>query len=211
MKKNYIRFCAIVIISMFSVAVCIMAQNTFSILPSFDESQEYILHEEELIPWEDATSFLLSDGKIYVYYDASGLVNVYQMDGSFCFGIQIPTIKSGKGDIAYQNGYLYIESRRAIYYVFENLQLVETIELSKDLNRFRSLRELFVQEKNHLNGNCQYQLSSTSNDIVSCDGDQILLDLPEKSQTARLLIILASGMLGVAMLVYEKIIKPEYK
>ena len=211
MKKIYIILCASVIISIFSVAMWLMAQEPFSALPAIDETQKYILHEQELIPWESATSFLLADGKIYIYYDAYGLVNVYLMDGSFDYGIQIPTIKSGKGDIAFHDGHLYIESRRAIYYVFNHQKLVETIVPSDDVERFVSQRKLFDQEKNHWDGDCRYQLSSLSADIVSSDDGRILVDLPEKSELARSLLILGSGLLGIAMLFYEKFFKTKLR
>lgn len=207
MKKIYIVICASVIISIFAVSMWLMAQEPFSALPPIDETQKYILHEQELIPWESATSFLLADGKIYIYYDANGLVNIYLMDGSFDYGIQIPTIKSGKGDIAFHDGHLYIESRRAIYYVFNHQELVETIVPSDDVEKFVSQSKLFDQEKNHWDGDCRYQLSPLSADIVSWDDGRILVDLPEKSELARSLLILGSGLLGISMLIYEKLIR----
>jgi len=205
-QKVYIMVSSILILSLFAAACCLLMQESFDILQDIEKGT-YRLLDQELIPREDITCFVISEDKVYIYYDKSGLVNIYLHDGSFCYGIQVPTLKSGKGDIAINKGFLYIDSRGSTLFVFNNSELVELLEPSNDPNKYITLRGLFTQEKNNIVGGNQYRLDTSSNNIVSIVDNSVLIDLPEKSRLADSLLIAGLLTLGISCFLYTCLFK----
>ena len=206
-SKVYVLLCAIVLCTIFSSAAWLLSNEHFDTIPTIEgeDKSEYILHRTQLLPREDITSFAVDDGKIYIYYDKAALINVYGTDGSFRYGIQISTIPNGRGDIAALDGKLYIESRRSIIFVFQDEQLVDSIEPDNSYEKYISARAIFSSEKKTADDIYNYQLSVSNNDIIRQDTLETVIDLPQKSFTAEHLLIIGLFLLALSLLGYEKL------
>ena len=206
-SKVYVLLCAIVLCTIFSSAAWLLSNEHFNTIPAIEgeDKSEYILHRTQLLPREDITSFAVDDGKIYIYYDKAALINVYGTDGSFRYGIQISTIPNGRGDIAALDGKLYIESRRSIIFIFQDEQLVDSIEPDNSYEKYISARAIFSSEKKTADDIYNYQLSVSNNDIIRQDTLETVIDLPQKSFTAEHLLIIGLFLLALSFLGYEKL------
>lgn len=206
-SKVYVLLCSIVLCTIFSSAAWLLSNEHFNTIPAIEgeDKCEYILHKTELIPREDITSFAVDDEKIYVYYDKTALINVYGTDGFFRYGIQISTIPNGRGDIAALDGKLYIESRRPIIFIFQDNHLVDSIEPYSNYEKYISARTILSSEKKTADDMCNYQLSASNNDIIRQDTQETVIDLPQKSSTAKQLLIIGLFLLALSFLGYEKL------
>jgi len=206
-SKAYILLCCIVLCAIFSSAAWLLSNEHFDTIPTIEgeDKSEYILHRTQLLPREDITSFAVDDGKIYIYYDKAALINVYGTDGSFRYGIQISTIPNGRGDIAALDGKLYIESRRSIIFIFQDEQLVDSIEPDNSYEKYISARTIFSSEKKTVDDIYNYQLSVSNNDIIRQDTLETVIDLPQKSFTAEHLLIIGLFLLALSLFGYEKL------
>ena len=206
-SKVYVLLCAIVLCTIFSSAAWLLSNEHFDTIPTIEgeDKSEYILHRTQLLPREDITSFIVDDGKIYIYYDKAALINVYGTDGSFRYGIQISTIPNGRGDIAALDGKLYIESRRSIIFIFQDEQLVDSIEPDNSYEKYISARAIFSSEKKTADDIYNYQLSVSNNDIIRQDTLETVIDLPQKSFTAEHLLIIGLFLLALSLFGYEKL------
>ena len=206
-SKVYVLLCAIVLCTIFSSAAWLLSNEHFDTIPTVEgeDKSEYILHRTQLLPREDITSFAVDDGKIYIYYDKSALINVYGTDGSFQYGIQISTIPNGRGDIAALDGKLYIESRRSIIFIFQDEQLVDSIEPDNSYEKYISARAIFSSEKKTADDIYNYQLSVSNNDIIRQDTLETVIDLPPKIFTAEHLLIIGLFLLALSLFGYEKL------
>ena len=206
-SKVYVLLCAIVLCTIFSSAAWLLSNEHFDTIPTIEgeDKSEYILHRTQLLPREDITSFAVDDGKIYIYYDKAALINVYGTDGSFRYGIQISTIPNGRGDIAALDGKLYIESRRSIIFIFQDEQLVDSIEPVNSYEKYISARAIFSSEKKTADDVYNYQLSVSNNDIIRQDTQETVIDLPQKSFTAEHLLIIGLFLLALSLFGYEKL------
>ena len=206
-SKVYVLLCAIVLCTIFSSAAWFLSNEHFDTIPTIEgeDKSEYILHRTQLLPREDITSFAVDDGKIYIYYDKAALINVYGTDGSFRYGIQISTIPNGRADIAALDGKLYIESRRSIIFIFQDEQLVDSIEPYNSYEKYISARAIFSSEKKTADDIYNYQLSVSNNDIIRQDTLETVIDLPQKSFTAEQLLIIGLFLLALSLFGYEKL------
>ena len=206
-SKVYVLLCAIVLCTIFSSAAWLLSNEHFDTIPTIEgeDKSEYILHRTQLLPREDITSFAVDDGKIYIYYDKAALINVYGTDGSFRYGIQISTIPNGRGDIAALDGKLYIESRRSIIFIFQDEQLVDSIEPDNSYEKYISARTIFSSEKKTVDDMCNYQLFLSNNDIIRQDTQETVINLPQKSSTTERLLITGLFLLALSLLGYEKL------
>ena len=206
-SKVYVLLCAIVLCTIFSSAAWLLSNEHFDTIPTIEgeDKSEYILHRTQLLPREDITSFAVDDEKIYIYYDKAALINVYGTDGSFRYGIQISTIPNGRGDIAALDGKLYIESRRPIIFVFQDDQMIESIDPNSSYEKYISARAIFSSEKKTADDIYNYQLSVSNNDIIRQDTLETVIDLPQKSFTAEHLLIIGLFLLALSLFGYEKL------
>ena len=206
-SKVYVLLCAIVLCTIFSSAAWLLSNEHFDTIPTIEgeDKSEYILHRTQLLPREDITSFAVDDGKIYIYYDKAALINVYGTDGSFRYGIQISTVPNGRGDIAALDGKLYIESRRSIIFIFQDEQLVDSIEPDNSYEKYISARAIFSSEKKTADDIYNYQLSVSNNDIIRQDTQKTVIDFPKKSYTAEHLLIAGLILLSLSLFGYEKL------
>lgn len=181
-------------------------KEEFSKLPDIgSEKDAYEIHSVEYIPREKISNFIVDSGKIYVFYENSALVNVYETDGSFEYGIQISTIPNGKGGVAIDGGKLYFCSRRSIIFVFEDGRLLETVDLWNDdesLEMDRMIRRMAEQEANRRDGENTYILKEAENDIVIEESGAVVLDFPEMSNAGEY-SVMGVATIGVLILFVE--------
>ena len=204
MKRVFCIICIVIICSVYVIAASLVSKEHFSKITVIDEKGEYLIHQEELVPREDITSFIVDEGRIYVFYDEAALVNVYLLDGSFVYGLQICTFENGHGDIAMQAGKLYIKSRKSIIYVFQDSKLIEKIQPSDNYQQYISTREMFSTEKNYMYEGKTYTLSAASNEIVCRDTQTTVISLPQKSILGENMLIIATFSLGVMLYVFSR-------
>ena len=181
-------------------------KEEFSKLPDIgSEKDAYEIHYVELIPRETISDFAVDSGNIYVHYESSALVNVYKTDGSFEYGIQISTMQNGKGGIAVDGGKLYFCSRYPVIFVFEDGQLIETVDLwssDESLEKDRMIRKMAEQEANHRDGENTYVLMEAENDIVIEETNAVMLDFPEISNAGDY-AMMGVATIGILMLYVE--------
>ena len=134
------------------------------------------------------------------FYDETALINVYDTAGSFEYGIQISTIQNSHGDIATLDGKLYVKSRRSIIFIFQDGQMIESIDPYSSYEKYISTREIFSGKKNTVDGGCNYQLSKSSNDIIRQDTQETVIDLPQRSHIAECFLI--AGLLVLFLSIY---------
>lgn len=205
--KIYALICGIVSFALLFIAGCLrMGEGFDPISPVQDaERHAYIIHRMEQIPREDIAAFIAKDGRLYVYFDHTALVNVYGTDGSFQYGIQISTIRNGRGDIATRDGLLYIKSRQAVIFVFRDDQLLECIGPETGYEAYVSVREIFAEEKSTVSGGISYQLSESSGSILRQDTMETVCDFPQKSHVAERLLIVGLFVLSLSLYGVEKL------
>lgn len=198
----YSLLCCIVVCAVFFAAMWLLSEESFDSIPTIEgeDKSKFILHRTELIPREDITSFAVDNEKIYVFYDETALVNVYDTAGSFEYGIQIATIPNSHGDIAALDGKLFVKSRRPVIFVFQEDQMIACIDPNSSYEEYISARETLFGEKNVTDGEHEYQLSASSNDIIRRDTQETVIDLPQKSQMAEHLLI--AGLLAIFLSAY---------
>ncbi|MBE6616791.1 MAG: hypothetical protein E7627_02425 [Ruminococcaceae bacterium] len=196
----YNLICFVTLFFIFATAIWLMSREGFNSIVQIrnEDRSKYVVHRTELVPREDITSFCVDNENIYIFYDETALVNVYGTDGSYKYGIQISTKRKGRGNITAFNGKLYIESRRAIVFVFQEDQLVEIIYPDNDHEKYDTISELCWGEKNTSDGEHNYQLSESGNDIIRQYTLEIICDLPEKSKLSDNLLHLGLILLSFA-------------
>ena len=200
--RIYILLCCIVMCTIFLAAMWFSSKESFDSIHAIrgEDKSEYILHQTEYVPREDVTSFIVDNGKIYIFYDETALINVYDTAGSFEYGIQISTIQNSHGDIAALDGKLFVKSRRSIIFIFQDGQMIESIDPYSSYEKYISTREIFSGEKNTVDGVCNYQLSESSNDIIRQDTQETIIDLPQTSHMTEHLLI--AGLLVLFLSIY---------
>lgn len=208
-ERTYILICIIILFIIFSTAVWLLAKEGFDTISKIrsEDDSKYIIHRTELVPREDITSFCVDNGNIYVFYDETALVNVYGTDGSFKYGIQVSTIRNGRGNITAFDGKLYIESRNPIIFVFQDDQIVESIDFHSDYEKYIFVSELCWGDKTTTDGEYNYQLSESGNDIIRQDTQELVCDLPNKSNIAEDLIFVGLLIIFLAVFGFDKLFR----
>ena len=207
-KCVYVFISCIVLLSMFLSAGWLRSREEFDIVPVLEDADktQYILHQAELIPRDDITAFVVDEDHLYVLYDNVALVNVYDMDGTFQYGIQISTIKNGHSNITVANGILYFYSRRPIIFAFQGTQLLEAIDPDKHQDRYLEAKALFSKEDNFET----YDISASGNTIIDKNTQESIIELPQKSKSADYLTIAGLFLLFLSLHGYARLFKKSH-
>ena len=147
-----------------------------------NEGELFRILTEELIPDDDPYRMAVSDQEIVLLYDEEGLLNVYDHNGTFQYGIQIITLQNGKGNMEFQDGLLYVASRGARQYVFDGDQLHSTFTANEDPASYRRMRLLLEGEPNHKSGDTIFYLVEHSV-MKAVDGGpmETVISLPQRN------------------------------
>ncbi len=155
----------LVFINAFLLVISI-GEESFDPVPPLEKDEYYRILNTELIPREKVTTFCVTDSVIVLFYDAQGLVNVYSLDGSFLYGLQVLTLRNGIGDIAVAGDYLYIKPRGNRMYVFEEKELIRNFRYSEDPTEYRRIEEILAGNENHSINEESYHYLPDTNQIV---------------------------------------------
>lgn len=170
-----------------------LSNNEFAHIKSLKENDLYRILDTECVPMTDVTTFCVSDSAIMLYYDESGLTNVYALDGTFQYGLQTATSRNGHGDIKYHNGYLYIMSRPNRIYIFDKTELVDTFLPSDNRAEFLRIEEMMRSGTQHsLDGETYYYLANVNKITkTSIHGEMTdIVVLPERDNNGVTAVVL---------------------
>lgn len=187
-KRKVIIILILLVIIAEIVGLAVMLNNEgFAHISRIRKEKEYIIHEKELIPRETLTSFLIADDKFFLFYDYTGLVNVYDLDGVFLYGIQFQTGNNGNGNITYVDidNCLYIYSRMGVIFAFDDRTFVRAFTAREDENQFDRIEIYMTREKTHSTETNKYYYGETYNHIFKKDSngkDVTVIDMPQKNE-----------------------------
>lgn len=181
MKKQFV---CVVLIGLLLISINQIQYKKNEGRSRLEAAGEYVIHKTPQIPQhQEITTMLVEDGKIFLYWDLHGIVNVYSVDGMFLYGIQVNSSTSGRGDIAYTDQKLYIFSRENHIYVFEDQKLIEHIEFAQEKKKYRRLEELLLtKHDSYIYEDETYYLLKTVSMVtkVAADGKHVVvIDLKE--------------------------------
>ena len=168
----------------FTVAVAGLGWNIvkdqFSYIRGFDTMGKLIIHQEEQVPHEDITDFTLAEEKLFLYYEDSGMLNVYSLDGKFLKGFQVCTRQNSRGYLSFGEGLVLVEAKCPVIYAFDPLSLElkfcvtgghEKYEAQDDeYLEFKRLQGYFSTEKSHSSGESHFILSDDRRDVLVSRG-----------------------------------------
>ena len=176
MKK---QFLCIVLIGVFLITISQPYLRARINASNAEATSEYIIHKTPQIPpYQEITSMVIEDGKIFLFFDAEGLVNVYSIDGVFQYALQVNSSTSGRGDIAYNDEKLYIFTRENHIYVFEDQKLIQHIEFAQEKEKYRRYEKSLLSENNSniYEGETYYLLRTVSMVTkVTADGESVVV------------------------------------
>lgn len=156
----------------------------------------YLLHEKEQIPREKIDLFLVNQGKIYLFYEDSELLNVYADSGEFLYGFQFPDAQNGRSDIAWEEGILYVHERGSGYYAFQGRDLIRFERGSIYNEERKELQTFFKGEYSHTDGVYTYTYLEKENKLVRGTGEteEVFLEFPKRNPAAAGALLLAALM-----------------
>lgn len=162
----------------------------------------YRIHTEEQVPREELSLFLATTDNLYLYYDYAGLVNVYSEEGIFLYGLQVKSLKHGYGDIAFDEGLLYIKARGNAMYVFDKMKLTSHFESTNNPEAYKAAELLMSGTPCREVDGVKYY--AAGNEIVKSENDgplQTVIRLPKKNESIRYLGIFL--LLATAAVTYH--------
>lgn len=174
----------------FVVALCIILlsywrnEEGFCTVKPLDNNEDYVLHESELVPRDELTEFLVTKENIVLFYDYPGMVNVYALNGTFLYGLQVQTLQNGRGSVAHDGNYLYVHSRGHKLYVFDGPELVQSLFQEYDSVTYNRINCLMDDAVNHSLDGITYYYNSVTNAIEKAGIDQpikTVIGLPQKN------------------------------
>ncbi len=194
------------IIGMTVTQIILVRGEGFARLRPLKNEKDYMIHYTENVPREDLSSYIVTEENIYLYYEATGLVNVYSTDGSFRYGIQTDTARNDYGDIAFINGYLYIRSRNSTMYVFDDEVNARTFSYTENKSGFLTVERKMEETKKHFNSTGKFYYNSDTIGMTDKEGNRhTLIELPKKNEWVQTLpIFLCLAAAGLGYLIYAK-------
>lgn len=163
-------------------------QEGFDHVEPLNKDEPYRILEEENVPRAELSSFQATDTMLALYYDSEGLVNVYSLEGTFLYGVQIPTIRNGYGDFVYSDNILYIISRENRIYAFKNLELERSFVCEDSPDEFVFLEKLAAEDKNHSVDSDTFYYLAASNQIKKSNAlgvTETVISLPKHNKNIR--------------------------
>jgi hypothetical protein len=197
MKGKYLKYLYgfILIILIIAVALALDSEK-FDTLIGLKDEGAYLIHEEALIPREDVSILFTADGKIFLYYKNSALLNIYSVDGDFLHGIQFPNYQNGVAKLHYEDGLLYADIPISGTYVFKGAEL---LRFEGGTEFYLEIRDIFTEKYPNTDGEYTYVYVAENNRILkNGNGEQeVLLQFPQKSPHLNALLgLLAFWIVG---------------
>ena len=179
MKKS-----VLVAIHIALITICVLVYFYLTIGSGFTlhfnirEDNGISIIKEANVPLENPTQLAGGDNTIFIYYESTGLVNAYSIDGSFLYGLHFKDIKNGRGEIAFDNDLLYILARDNTVYVLNNGKLIGQYSESE-----MQLPEKFDKEKLEVfvDGHLYKYTNGGIERISPFSENEVVIELPRKS------------------------------
>ena len=163
--KRWMAAAAVVILSLglFALQGILMSREGFAKLQEIKEDGWWVIGEEERVPRQDVTAFLVADGELYLFYEQYGLVNAYTVDGGFLRSYQVEVLSNGVGGIGWQDGVLYIDGRGGIY-GFRGTELV-VADVGGSCADYKRINGIVQEPDNTAEGGYTYHYNPESGQI----------------------------------------------
>lgn len=174
---------------LFGLVSAVQSESFDTIRPLKDD-ELYRRNKKELVPRDNDPILLVTDSGVVIFYEKYGILNVYDFDGVFQYGLQIITSPNGIGKIGYSQGYVFVKSRASYMFVFNNDQMITNVKFSDDQTTYRTLEQFVMGEPNHQNSEMNYAI--TGNGVIRYSEHspiEKLISLPQKNSEVELLII----------------------
>lgn len=174
---------------MFACQAWLMSREGFETVRSIKEEGFWNVLSTKRVPRRDADELLAADGKLFLFYESLGYVNVYDTDGTFLYAYQVETISNGVGGIGYQNGVFYVDGKSGIY-GFSEKELVFQSDQYKDAE-YQRVRNIITQPNPVNDGGYTYYYNAASGQITRAMPGQALetvVQLPVKDGNVDALI-----------------------
>lgn len=132
------------------LAALILRENLgFSGVPTPLGRSSLRVVSEELFPRSQLKEFFVADGKLYLYYENAGLVNVYTPEGEYLYGFCYRQDNAGAAFAVYDEGKLYILSRTGALFCTEGKEIIYGAIAPELRKKQYELSVLDDQPKNH--------------------------------------------------------------
>lgn len=193
-KGIYIAAVLIIII----IALVLVESEEFDRIAPLEGDGEYLIHETPLIPRESPGLMIAEDGRLFLFYIESELVNVYDTSGHYLYGLQFPDTDNDISDMCYRDGLLYVDARLSGIYVFQDTQLLR-FELQHYQNKGHDeLEAVFPEEEDHQDGEYVYSYLESANQILRSRGEEteIVVQFPQRKYSP-----IAFAYVGIVMLI----------
>lgn len=92
------------------------------------------IYRIEQKPAAEISEWAADNNHIYVYYDAKGLLEVYDLGGTYDYSVEVYQQRNGIGHIGIDQGQLYIKDRIGNVYVFQGERQIDFVP--REENRF---------------------------------------------------------------------------
>ena len=188
---NRILLLAVVLFFISLIWTVEVEHQKFQKIPRIFGDGNYQISYEENIPRETVGLYTVGDGKIFLFYIESELVNVYDTSGNFLYGLQFPDGHNGRSDLMYRDDLLYVDARSSGIYIFDEDKLVDFQEQSIYNDRHSQLRRKFRGEYNRADREAEYHYDADSNTVFRTVGQstRALLVFPRISPTVGFLVL----------------------
>ena len=200
MKRAYVIIAICIIVLCSIELVNLASAEGFSHISPLKTEEAYRMVTNELIPREEISLFLVTEERIFLYFDYTGIINVYSHDGIFLYGLQINSLKNGIGDIAFKDGILYIKARGNMLYIFDGTVLLDNFRRQDNPQMYSEVEVLMGGEPCHQMNNITYV--SSGNKILKKAEQHVVetvISLPQKNTNIRDLAIFTMLLIAALM------------
>lgn len=180
-----------VFLIMFLISLCL---DDFCTISPLNKLGNYTIYKNECVPRAKVTSFIVSDKIILLHYDSVGLVNIYDSDGAFIYGIQVGMIKNGQGGIYFDqnSNELFVKAKGNVIYRFIGSELLSYCEYACNPTEYEIFEKRmdFKYNSSYLLDNCEYSFDNEANQLIKSSEvseKEIVLSLASKSPISRVL------------------------
>lgn len=174
------------LVAVLLAGVILRSMEDFDQVRAIEGDGDYLLHTQELNPRETPDILIVDDGKIFVYYIDTELVNAYSVSGDFLYGLQFPDYQNGRSDMICHDGLLYVDARGSGIYVFQGTELLRFEEQHYQNEGHDELELVFTGEEKREYDGYSYYYVEADNKIMrrGSDAPEIVVQLPQRKLDA---------------------------
>ena len=194
------------LIMLLLAGIVIHSMEEFDNVRPIEGDGTYLLHTKQQIPRETPDLFTVDDGKIFLYYIETELVNAYSVSGEFLYGIQFPDYQNGRSNMICHDGLLYVDARGSGIYVFRDKELLRFEEQHYQNPAHKELGFVFSGEEDHEDSGYTYYYVKDENRIMRRGGDapETVIQFPERKLNEFVWMMLFTAIVTVGYLWSKK-------